>query len=82
MNIGTVVEGPTDRPVIEAVINEFCPRRHRFFPLQPLDSPTFGRTGAGWKGVREWCRLLSQMEGSSLAQFVSGDVGPPLDRLP
>jgi hypothetical protein len=79
MNIGTVVEGPTDRLVLEAVLNEICPGEHRFFPLQP--TMTFGETGTGWKGVRRWCRETWQREGASLEKILSGDTGSPLDLL-
>jgi hypothetical protein len=64
MIIGTVVEGPTDRLVLQTVITKLIPGEHRFLPLQPL--PTLGETGAGWKGVRRWCRQTWQVDGSSL----------------
>lgn len=82
MNIGTVVEGPTDRLVLAAVLDRLLPGAsggHRYFPLQP--TPTFGHTGAGWKGVRSWCRQTWQRQGSSLNIILSGGTGPALDLL-
>ncbi len=79
MNIGTVVEGPTDRLVLEAVLNKLCPGEHRYFTLQPAE--TFGKMGTGWKGVRRWCRKTWQREGSSLDKILSSDTGPALDLL-
>ncbi len=55
MNIGTVVEGPTDRMVLETIVQRLCPGDHRYIPLQPKSSDTFDELGAGWKGVRRWC---------------------------
>jgi hypothetical protein len=79
MNIGTVVEGPTDRLLLEAVLNHLLPGEHRFFPLQPAE--TLGRTGSGWKGVRRWCNETWQREHSSLNKLLSGATGPALDLL-
>ncbi len=79
MNIGTVVEGPTDRLVLEAVLSEIIPGEHRYFPLQP--STPLGATGTGWKGVRRWCQETWQRQGSSLDQIISGETGAPLDLL-
>ncbi len=79
MNIGTVVEGPTDRLVLEAVLNKLCPGEHRYFTLQPAE--TLGQTGTGWKGVRRWCRETWRREDSSLDKILSGDTGPALDLL-
>ena len=79
MNIGTVVEGPTDRLVLQAVLDRLCPGEHRYFPLQPME--TFGETGTGWKGVRRWCRETWQREGAGLDKVLSGDTGSPLDLL-
>ena len=78
MIIGTVVEGPTDRLVLEAVISKLLPGDHHFLPLQPQS--TLGETGAGWKGVRRWCRQTWQSEGSSLETIIAS-VAPPLDLL-
>jgi hypothetical protein len=79
MNIGTVVEGPTDRLVLQAVLNGLCPGEHRYFPIQP--PMTFGETGTGWKGVRSWCRQTWQRSGSSLEKILSGHTGAPLNLL-
>lgn len=79
MNIGTVVEGPTDRLVLQAILDKLCPGEHRYFPLQPAE--TFGEIGTGWKGVRRWCRETWQREGASLDKILSGDTGPALDLL-
>jgi hypothetical protein len=79
MNIGTVVEGPTDRLLLEAVLNHLLPGEHRFFPLQPTE--TLGRTGSGWKGVRRWCNETWQRKHSSLEKLLSGATGPALDLL-
>jgi hypothetical protein len=78
MIIGTVVEGPTDRLVLEAVISKLLPGDHRFLPLQPQS--TLGETGAGWKGVKRWCRQTWQSEGSSLETIIAS-VAPPIDLL-
>ena len=78
MNIATVVEGPTDRLVLEAILNRLFPGEHRYFRLQP--SATFGETGTGWKGVRRWCREV-WLRGSDISQLLSADVGAALDLL-
>jgi hypothetical protein len=79
MNIATVVEGPTDRLVLQAILDNLLPGEHRYFALQPTE--TLGQRGTGWKGVRRWCRETWQRQGSSLATILSGDVGPRLDML-
>jgi len=79
MNIGTVVEGPTDRLVLQAVIERLCPGDHRYFPLQP--PTTMGETGTGWKGVRRWCHETWQRKGASLDKMLSSGTGPALDIL-
>lgn len=78
MNIATVVEGPTDRMVLEAVLDHIIPGEHRYFPLQPI--VTFGETGAGWKGVRRWCQETWQ-RGSTLSRLLSAETGTALDLL-
>ncbi len=56
MKIGTVVEGPTDRLLLKAIINKLYPGEHDYRDLQPLDTgDSFGSRGAGWKGVRRFC---------------------------
>ena len=49
MIIGTVVEGPTDRLVLEAVISRLLPGDHRFLPLQP-QIHLRARRGPGGRG--------------------------------
>ena len=81
MNIATVVEGPSDRLVLEAILDRLLPgdpAEHRYFSLQP-PSP-FGKTGTGWKGVQCWCRETWR-RGSGLEMIISGSAGPPLDLL-
>jgi hypothetical protein len=77
--IGTVVEGPTDRLVLQAVLNRLLPGQHRYLPLQPTE--TFGERGTGWKGVRRWCYETWQREDTDLDKLLSGDSGPALDLL-
>jgi hypothetical protein len=77
--IGTVVEGPTDRLVLQAVLSKLIPGQHRYLPLQP--TPTLGERGSGWKGVRRWCRETWQREGATLETILSGATGPALDLL-
>lgn len=79
MVIGTVVEGPSDRLVLEAVIQRLYPGEHRFLPLQP--KTTLDEDGSGWKGVRRFCEQLWKTDDSSLETFLSGAVGQPLDLL-
>ncbi len=80
MNIGTVVEGPTDRLVLQAILDRLFPGDNHYLPLQP--PATLGETGAGWRdGVRRWCRQTWQLQGSSLEKILSGDTGPALDML-
>ncbi len=79
MNIGTVVEGPTDRLVLQAILDRLFPGDNRYIPFQP--PVTLGETGAGWKGVRCWCRQTWQLQGSTLEKILSSDTGPVLDML-
>lgn len=79
MNIGTVVEGPTDRLILKTMVTAIIPGRHRFFPLQPME--TFGKTGTGWKGVRRWCQDLRRRGGAGIESILSDKTGPPLDLL-
>jgi hypothetical protein len=79
MIIGTVVEGPTDRIVLEAILRKLIPGDHSFRSLQP--PVTFGEIGAGWKGVRRWCRQTWQQPGISLDALLSSAAGQPLDLL-
>jgi hypothetical protein len=79
MVIGTIVEGPTDRLVLQAILDRLCPGEHLYLPLQP--STTFGETGTGWKGVRRFCREIWQRDNSSLEKLISGATGPAMDLL-
>jgi len=77
--IATVVEGPTDRLVLEAILDKLIPGEHRYLTLQP--PVLLGETGAGWKGVRAWCRQRWQRTGSDLETVLSPADGPPIDLL-
>jgi hypothetical protein len=79
MNIATVVEGLTDRMVLKEAINCLVPGDHCYFDLQPTGSG--GETGAGWKGVRRWCRETWQRHDSSLEKIISEQCGLPLNLL-
>ncbi|MDM8551040.1 hypothetical protein QUF72_13215, partial [Desulfobacterales bacterium HSG2] len=79
MNIGTVVEGPTDQLVLKTILNHLIPGKHRYFLLQPTE--TFHKRGKGWKGVRNWCKETWQQEDLGLEEILSGAVGPALDML-
>jgi len=55
--VSIVCEGPTDRIIIEAILNRFL-NDYISVPVQPprsLYSNNQGPFGGGWKGVREWC---------------------------
>ena len=78
MIIGTVVEGPTVRLVIENVLRHILDDHElRFLPVQPL--PTLGEFGTGWKGVRYWCRQMAK--DNDLDIFLSDEAGTNLDLL-
>jgi hypothetical protein len=79
MNIATVVEGPTDRLVLEAILDKLIPGNHRYLPLQP--PMTLGETGAGWKGVRNGCRQRGQGTEPDLETVLSAALGPSIDLL-
>lgn len=79
MIIATVVEGPTDRLVLEAILDKLIPGEHRYLTLQP--PVLLGETGAGWKGVRAWCRQRWQRTGSDLETLLSPADGPAIDLL-
>ena len=82
MVIGTVVEGPTDRLVIEAIFNLLFPGDHDFRSLQPLATlGGFGESGGGWKGVRKWCEDVLRTSGLSLDAYMSADAGGRIDAL-
>jgi hypothetical protein len=81
MNIGTVVEGPTDRLVLKAILERLCPGENRFFDLQPAGASEIEMRGKGWKGVRRWCWETWKRQGASLQRILSEDSGAPLDLL-
>ena len=71
MRIGTVVEGPTDRLLIKAIINKLYPVEHEYLDLQPADvGESFGERGTGWKGVRRFCFDVWQQLNANVANFI------------
>jgi|HubBroStandDraft_6_1064221.scaffolds.fasta_scaffold470531_1 hypothetical protein len=71
LKVALVIEGPTDRVVIESVIPELLDGgAYITTTLQPEGSNAFGRLGAGWGGVFRWCREAAESGGGSL----SGEV--------
>lgn len=74
-----VCEGPTDFPVLEAIILDLWPDIERVLPLQPpldeLGQPTSRR--GGWSEVQKWC----QAHADKLTELLSGDFGDPIDLL-
>ena len=72
MKIGTVVEGPTDRLLLEAIISHVMPGEHQFLALQPVGlGASLGETGTGWKGVRRFCREIYQRHQSNIASYMA-----------
>lgn len=72
MKIGTVVEGPTDRLILETSITRLVPGEHQFLALQPVGlGESFGETGTGWKGVRRFCREIQQHHQSNIARYLA-----------
>ncbi|MEK8020259.1 MAG: hypothetical protein VSS75_025585 [Candidatus Parabeggiatoa sp.] len=65
--IGIVVEGTTDRIVIESALNKiFAEHTYTLTQLQPELSDGFhhggfGLRGSGWGGVYQWCRQMVNM---------------------
>lgn len=71
MRIGTVVEGPTDRLLLKAIIDKVCPGVHEYRDLQPADvGSSFGERGTGWKGVRRFCFDIWQQLNTDLFDFI------------
>ncbi len=74
--IGIVVEGTTDRIVIDAALQSILGgQTYTITQLQPESSDGFaqggfGSTGCGWGGVYQWCRQLVSM-GGELAKHPS-----------
>jgi hypothetical protein len=66
--IGIVVEGRTDRIVIESALNHiFANQTYTLIQLQPelsdgLSNGGFGSTGSGWGGVYQWCQQIVNMD--------------------
>jgi hypothetical protein len=77
LQVGFVVEGPTDRIVLEAITA--CLLGGREFvaeQLSPELSEAFGAlTGGGWGAVYKWCRQAAGQTGGRLRD------NPLLDRL-
>jgi len=77
--IGVVVEGTTDRIIIESVLNHILQDyTFKMIQLQPEqrfnDDGGFGTTGSGWGGIYRWCRQVVDMgfdilDNPSLKQF-------------
>jgi len=71
MKIGTVVEGPTDRLLLKAIIEKVCPGEHDYRDLQPADvGNSFGPRGAGWWGVRQFCFDIWQQLNTNVADLI------------
>lgn len=68
LRIGLVVEGPTDRIVIESVLAAVLVERNFVVTqLQPEDSETFGAFGGGWPGVYKWCHQAARQGGGRIS---------------
>jgi len=79
LRIGLVVEGPTDRIVIGAVLQSILGGRPFVLTqLQPEDSLAFGPLGSGWAGVYRWCKKATARGNGRLASdallFLSLDL--------
>lgn len=67
LRLALVVEGPTDRVVIEAAISRILDARPFILnQLQPEQSLAFGPLGGGWGGVYRWCPQAVARSGGSL----------------
>jgi hypothetical protein len=75
MRVGVVAEGPTEALLMEALLDSYFPgsevRR-----IQP-DLTLAAHLGAGWKGVRAWCRE----NGALLDAVMNGIAGDELNLL-
>ena len=66
LRIAAAVEGPTDRIVLEAIIQAILPTiDFEFHTLQPEESVALqslhnAGTGTGWVGVYRWCRQSAE----------------------
>ena len=74
-----VCEGPSDFPILEAVIGTLWPEVEHITCLQPEldDVGTPLDRSAGWSEVRAWC----EENATRLHFLVSGDAGPAIDLL-
>jgi hypothetical protein len=71
LRIAIVVEGPTDRIVIEAALKSILgDRPFVLTQLQPEGSLVFGARRCGWAGVYRWCKQSAARR----AGTVSGDA--------
>src|SRR5436305_601152 len=75
VTIATVVEGPTDHLVLEAILRRLFPDARILQPLQPNASAP--QTGEGWKGIRRWCQQVRP----TLSTLLSPLAGPAIDLL-
>ena len=84
LTVGLAAEGPTDHAILSAIVERLSPFCVlTILPLQPDLSDSFegfGPHGAGWKGVRGWCREVAGDWGG-IRQFLSPALGPPIDVL-
>lgn len=57
--IGMICEGPTDRVILEAILDRYADD-YEAIPIQPPVSAVGGGDagpfGGGWKGIRTWCQ--------------------------
>ena len=73
LRIAAVVEGPTDRVVLHAIMRALLPTTEfEFHALQPEGSlafqpPQVAGTGVGWVGVYRWSRQSAQEGGGSIS---------------
>jgi hypothetical protein len=71
LRIALAAEGPTDRVVIEALLQAILGVRPFVLQqLQPEGSLAFGKLGSGWTGVYRWCKQSAGRGGG----HVSGDA--------
>lgn len=65
LRLALVVEGPTDKVVIDAAISGILNERpFVLIQLFPEGSLAFGPLGAGWGGVYKWCKRAVERDGS------------------
>jgi hypothetical protein len=67
LRVALVVEGPTDKIVIDSAISRILNGRpYVSTQLHPEQSLAFGPLGGGWGGVFRWCRQTAKRNGGSL----------------